>query len=211
MSRRTILVSCIMVFVLILTSFTQKAELSKSLRIDSILNSSNHEFSIVSTKQEAFKNETFPTLGKSFISFKEALGFQESRNQYQIVNKFGYVGKYQFGSAALETFHIYDTKKFLNDPQLQEKAFIALCSVNKWMLRREIRQFVGKKIDGIKITESGMLAGAHLAGASSVKKFLKSNGNQVFHDGFGTSVKKYMKKFAGYDTSNIIPSRNPTI
>ena len=64
-----------------------------------------------------------------------------------------------------------------------------------------------KVINGIKITESGLLAAAHLGGASSVKTYLRSNGKNGFRDGFGTSLKSYIKKFNGYDTSNINPDR----
>ncbi len=63
--------------------------------------------------------------------------------------------------------------------------------------------FVGKKIDGVHITESGILAAAHLAGAKNVKKYLRSNGTYKFNDAFGTSIKDYMSKFGGYNISNI--------
>ena len=43
-----------------------------------------------------------PQVGKSFIGFKEALAYRESRGNYFIVNRFGYMGKYQFGKSALQ-------------------------------------------------------------------------------------------------------------
>ncbi|WP_196889910.1 peptidoglycan-binding protein LysM [Aureivirga sp. CE67] len=152
-----------------------------------------------------------PYLGKSFIGFREAIAFKESRGNYNMVNSLGYVGKYQFGKTALKHFKINDTQKFLNDPVLQEKAFIALCSVNKWILRKEIKQWVGKKVNGIEVTESGILAAAHLGGAGNVKKYLRSRGSNNFKDAYGTSIYVYMKKFAGYDTSNIETIRKPVI
>ena len=57
----------------------------------------------------------------------------------------------------------------------------------------------------MKITESGILAAAHLAGPGSVKKYLRSYGKEGFSDAFGTSIRYYMKKFSGYDTSSIKP------
>src|SRR5210317_1730319 len=39
-------------------------------------------------------------LGKSFVGFKEAIAFKESRGDYKIVNTLGYLGKYQFGKSA---------------------------------------------------------------------------------------------------------------
>jgi DNA-binding protein Fis len=117
------------------------------------------------------------------------------------------MGKYQFGRSTLRNVGVYDFKNFLKNPALQEKAIHALLSINKWELRKEIRNYSGRVINGIKITESGLLAAAHLAGASSVKTYLRSNGRNGFRDGFGTSLKSYIKRFNGYDTSNINPNR----
>lgn len=152
-----------------------------------------------------------PITGKSFIGFKEAVGFKESQGKYLTVNTLGYLGKYQFGKSTLKRFKIYDTVEFLKDAQLQEDAFEALCSVNKWILIRDIRRSVGKRINGIKITESGILAAAHLAGAGNVKKYLRSNGSFQFSDAYGTTIEHYLKKFAGYDTSLVEANRKPAI
>ena len=152
-----------------------------------------------------------PIIGKSFIGFKEAVGFKESQGKYGTVNTFGYLGKYQFGKSTLKRFKIYDTVEFLNDAELQEHAFEALCSVNKWILIRDIKRSVGKRINGIRITESGILAAAHLAGAGNVKKYLRSNGAFEFSDAYGTTIEQYLKKFGGYDTSFIEANRMPTL
>ncbi len=146
-------------------------------------------------------------LGKSYIGFKEALGFKESRGDYSIINKYGYMGKYQFGKNTLKLIGIYDSSSFMLDSQLQEKAFSANTSRNKWILRRDINNYVGRNIGGIKITESGILAAAHLAGPGNVKKYLRSGGAITFNDAFGTSIKHYLKKFSGYDTSFVIADK----
>ena len=148
-----------------------------------------------------------PKLDKSFIGFKEALAFKESSGDYFSVNTYGYLGKYQFGKSTLKLIGIYNTDKFLNTPELQEKAFIANAARNKWILRRDIKRFVGKQIDGVLITESGILAAAHLAGPGSVKKYLRSYGAIGFADAYGTTIRNYMKKFSGYDTSFVIGDR----
>jgi len=142
-------------------------------------------------------------LGKSYIGFKEALGFKESRGDYSTVNKYGYMGKYQFGKNTLKLIGIYDSSDFIYNSRLQEKAFSANTSRNKWILRRDINNYVGTYVGGIKITESGILAAAHLAGAGNVKKYLRSGGTITFNDAFGTSIKNYLKKFSGYDTSYV--------
>jgi hypothetical protein len=142
-----------------------------------------------------------PYLGKSFVGFKEALAFKESGGNYFSVNTYGYLGKYQFGANTLKLIGINNPDKFLKNPRLQEKAFIANAARNKWILRRDIKNFVGKRINGIIVTESGILAAAHLAGPGSVKKYLRSYGLDNFADGYGTTIYQYMKRFSGYDTS----------
>lgn len=152
-----------------------------------------------------------PYLQKNFVAFKEAVAFKESQGKYRVINTLGYLGKYQFGRTTLERFRIYDTKAFLNNPEQQEKAFIALCSVNKWILRKDIERSVGKTINGIKITESGILASAHLSGAGNVKKFLRSNGTVRFKDAYGATIQMYMKKFSDYDVSVIKADRKAKV
>jgi len=174
------------------------------------------EIATVLTEEEARAEGSMeylpiPYLGKTFTGFKEALAFKESQGRYQIINAYGYLGKYQFGKSTLERLQIDHPNEFLKDPELQERAFIALCQVNKWILRKDISRMVGKKVNGITITESGILAAAHLGGAGNVKKYLRSWGSYQFEDAFGTNLEEYLKKFSGYDTSGIEANRFPEI
>ena len=162
----------------------------------------------VSKTVEEFEVLNTPAVDAEFIGFKEAIAFKESRGNYKKVNTFGYLGKYQFGESTLNRIRVHDTQSFLNDPKLQEEAFYTLCSLNKWILKRDIANSVGRTIQGIEITESGILAAAHLAGAGNVKKFLRSNGEHNATDAFGTDIKDYMKRFAGYDVSFVKPVKN---
>ncbi|MDX1469979.1 MAG: peptidoglycan-binding protein LysM [Flavobacteriaceae bacterium] len=148
-----------------------------------------------------------PYLGKTYHGFKEALGFKESGGNYFSVNTLGYLGKYQFGEETLKMIGIYNTDNFLRSPRLQEKAFIANISRNKWILRKDIQKYAGTKIGNVLVTESGILAAAHLAGPGSVKKFLKTSGKKDFSDAYGSTVAHYMKKFSGYDTTSIEADR----
>jgi len=150
-------------------------------------------------------------LGKSYVGFREALGFKESQGIYNRVNRFGYMGKYQFAKSTLNMLGVYDTSDFLSDAKLQENAFTAYMSKNKWILRRDIKRYVGTYMNGEKVTESGILAAAHLAGAGNVKIYLRSGGSVGFSDAFGTSIKYYLKKFSGYDTSFIVANRKPKV
>ncbi|WP_163408479.1 peptidoglycan-binding protein LysM [Flavobacterium ajazii] len=172
------------------------------------------EYLLPSQKEDDYPVSTklnVPYTGNRFIGFKEAIAFKESQGKYRKVNSIGYMGKYQFGSKTLRAVGVQNDKAFLKDPALQEKAFIALLSKNKWILRNEIEKYEGKIIDGIEITESGILAAAHLGGAGSVKNFFKNKGNRHFRDAYGTSLKSYMKAFGGYDLSYIEADSNATI
>lgn len=152
-----------------------------------------------------------PFLGTSFIGFKEALAFKESQGNYFRTNTFGYLGKYQFGIGTLQLMGVYNATRFLNDPVLQEEVFQTNVSRNKWILRRDIARFQGKWVGGVQVTESGILAAAHLAGAGNVKKYLRSYGALDFQDSYGTSIANYMSKFSGYDVSQVSPVRNPKV
>jgi hypothetical protein len=187
------------------TGFTSKKELAASNVNNSKVNENLELYhTVLSLSDVEEDEEEFSLLlGKSFTGFKEAVGFKESQGRYSVINTFGYMGKYQFGKGTLKLIGVYDTRDFIKNPDIQEKAFEANLSRNKWVLRRDIKRFSGKIIGGVRVTESGILAAAHLGGPGSVKKFLRSYGENVFSDAFGSSVRYYMKKFAGYDTSSI--------
>lgn len=130
--------------------------------------------------------------------YLNSIGRRESSNRYDIVNKWGYMGKYQFGRKTLNALgykHI-SNKQFLNSPKLQEEAMIKLLKHNKHILRREIRKYCGTSIHGVYITESGLLAAAHLAGPGNVKKWLRRG--KRFRDGLGTDLTEYLQLFGGY-------------
>ena len=170
----------------------------------------NYNF-VVSEVAETYPSTKSPFLDNSYIAFKEALAYKESRGRYNAVNTFGYLGKFQFGSSTLKTLGVYNLIFFLNSPALQEKAFLANTKRNKWKLTLEINSFVGSEINGVVITESGILAAAHLSGAGNVKKFLRSNGSQSFSDAYGSSIKSYMKKFGNYNVSNILADQKAKV
>ena len=165
----------------------------------------------VPTLKTINKSQDILYLGNSYISFKEAIAFKESQGNYAAVNTLGYLGKYQFGVTTLDLLGIKNADFFLKNPELQEKAFLANAKRNKWVLRRDIKSFVGEKIDGIRITESGILAAAHLAGPGNVKRYLRSYGALGFTDAYGTDILSYIRKFSGYDTSFIKPQRKSKI
>jgi len=135
---------------------------------------------------------------KTHIKFLDDIGFRESSNNYKAVNQFGYLGKYQFGRKTLNSLGYKDVsnREFLENSSIQEEAMYALLNHNKRILRRQIKKYHGEVIHGVYITESGILAAAHLAGAGNVRKFFKKG--YEFKDGNGTKMTSYMVQFSGY-------------
>ncbi len=215
--NKLINISMASIFAFLLISFANK-KMEEDI-IDPInITPVEHGFNTVLSKEaikelEKSQREValIPRVEKDFVGFKEALAFKESQGNYFRVNTLGYLGKYQFGRSTLKSLNIHNSKKFLKNPLLQEKAFIANLEKNKWILRKEIKHFNRKWIKGIKITESGILAAAHLGGAGAVKKFLWSYGRESKRDAYGTRIEHYLKKFSGYDLSDITAKRKPQV
>jgi len=130
-------------------------------------------------------------------SFLDDLGHRESSNRYDVVNQYGYMGKYQFGSSTLKGLG-YDISRteFLNSPDIQEEAILKLLKANKKILRRQINKYDGQLVNGILVTESGLLAAAHLVGPGSVKKWVRNG--KMFEDGNGIKLTEYIETFNGY-------------
>jgi hypothetical protein len=151
----------------------------------------------VKTKREKF--------GKDFLKFLDSISERESSGDPESVNSLGYMGKYQFGKIALKDINVeVDLEKFKKDPKIwpekkQDAAMLSLLFKNKKYLGKYYTQYNGKKVGGIKITHSGMLAASHLLGASNVKKFLQTGGEHNPADGYGTKLTEYLDKFGGYD------------
>jgi hypothetical protein len=134
----------------------------------------------------------------SHEQFLNAMGHRESTNNYTVVNKFGYMGRYQFGQSTLKTLKINVSRtEFISNPVLQEKAMYLLLKHNKRKLKRYINKYEGKIIHGVLVTESGVLAAAHLGGAGSVRKWFRTG--QIRSDGNGVKITSYMKLFGGYN------------
>ena len=160
--------------------------------------------------------------------FLDAVAKRESGGDHTVLNRSGYVGKYQFGEATLIDLGYYISDKsdytnnwrgewtgkdginsladFRKSPSAQDKAgaawFKTLCSrANKMGLRK----YIGRTIKGIEITESGILGGMHLVGAGTKKKpagvsiFLMSDGKSDPADGMGTRASDYVRLFGGYN------------
>ena len=148
---------------------------------------------------------------KTLQQFLNDLGARESGGNYKAFNCYGYAGKYQMGEAALVDAGYYQKpsrrfnndwsgsflgkdgvksiQDFLNNPNAQENAQI-IFKKKQWNYLKAVgaHNYLGLIINGILITPSGLLAGAHLKGAGSVYEYLKSGGKNIGTDAFGTSV-----------------------
>ena len=152
-----------------------------------------------------------PFTVKDFVGFKNFLGFFESGSNYKKVNRFGYLGKYQFGKGTLKMYGVRNLSEYRLNPELQEKVFLMNVMRNKWILRREISWYSNRYLNGTYISESGIIAAAHLSGPGNVKKFLRSHCNPDLdkRDANGTSISDYLNIFKDYDLENIPAIQKP--
>lgn len=136
--------------------------------------------------------------------YLDSIGNNESGNNPRAWNRYGYIGKYQFGYAARKSCG-YDEVKFrdfIRNPEIwseqaQDSAMITLMSINEQHLRDVIHKYNGEQIKGYTITKSGILAAAHLAGAGGVKRYFAYGRNPK--DAYGTSLEDYLIKFSGFN------------
>ena len=154
-----------------------------------------------------------PFTVRDFVGFKNFLGFFESGSNYNKVNRFGYLGKYQFGKGTLKMYGVRNLSEYKGNPELQEKVFLMNVMRNKWILRREISWYSNRYLNGTYISESGIIAAAHLSGPGNVKKFLRSHCNPDLNkrDANGTSISDYLNIFKDYDLENIPAIQKPKI
>ena len=158
---------------------------------------------------------------KNFSEFLTNLAARESGGSYTVVNQYGYLGKYQVGEASLiDTGYykkdgtstndwkgewtgkdgVWSKDDFLSKAQAQENAIRAYID-KQWgyIEKLGLDKFVGKTLsDGTLITESGLIAGAHLKGVGGLQRYLKSDGVDDNIDGNGTRISSYVRKFSGY-------------
>lgn len=142
---------------------------------------------------------------KQLNLFLNDLGYQESRNNPNIYNKFGYIGRFQFGQAARNATgygHI-KTHDFIKDPSIwSEKEQISAMKILLQKNELQLLKYIVKtpyKIRNITITKSGILASAHLAGVMNVKRFLETDGMYDPSDAFGSRLGSYMIRFSDYN------------
>lgn len=129
--------------------------------------------------------------------FLDDIGFMESSNNHRAVNRFGYMGTYQFSMTLLRNLGYDGTAyAFINDPLLQDYMMMRLLKHNSKVLARPIEMFDGTMINGTIVTKSGILASAHLIGPYRTRLYLEYGLD--FSDANGTKASDYLFRFSGY-------------
>jgi len=173
------------------------SELNVKHQLDYLMDQYDYEQEMIQKHKEWFK---------SIEQYLYAIAKQESSNDWKKYNKFGYIGKYQFGYLArLETGYDIKTKEWIENPNIwnesqQDTAMIRYLKFNKKQLYKIIRDLNHSHviISNKRITESGVLAAAHLSGSYNVKKYFKTKGKYNPKDKLGTRLSDYLVKFSGF-------------
>jgi hypothetical protein len=142
-------------------------------------------------------------------SYRWLLKKKESSFNYDTVNSIGAIGAYQFTESTLKWLgYKFTAKEFRANPGLfpkseQEKCLTKFTAINRKILLSYIQKYVGMHINGVLITEAGILGSAHIGGAGSVQKLFKNVdensdyllGGRNAKDKNGTSALHYMAQF----------------
>lgn len=143
-------------------------------------------------------------------SLMDVIGFRESSGRNNIENTLGFVGKYQFGSAALEDVGLIQPgtfrnnpsnstlnnpsnwtipggkEEFLNSPDLQEQAMLRLMNRNCTVLTNSgnINNNTSKQ------QIAGLLSASHIGGPGGAQALLAGNNRT---DAYGGSTSEYFQ------------------
>ena len=147
--------------------------------------------------------------------YMHQMALRESNNTLGVVNRIGMLGKYQFSPKTLWGLGIrfkVDKNTFLSDERLQDDAMIAYLKRNRNFLSFLIFKYDGRVYNGMYITESGLLAGAHLVGPHGLRAYFDpiytvTVRDRIFRpriqDSNGTKVSEYIEMFSGYDLTEL--------
>ena len=148
-------------------------------------------------------HKTKVTIVKTYDDFVKDMIHQESRGIWDTVNAQGYIGLFQIGESALDCIGMKEVTvdSFKSNPNIfpkskQKLAFKRLVRINTKILIDYINKYEGTFKNNVKITKSGLIAAAHLAGAGNVMRYFDEGYNAK--DINKKSVANYIEQFAGY-------------
>ena len=168
-----------------------------------------------------FAAESIQSIEAKRVDFLVALAQRESGGDQTIVNRYGYAGLFQMGGDALVDAQFYQLGTSRNhnawDGEFTKRAgFVDVKSLTDYLhgagaQELAVRAYhdlqwgrlvklgggaaVGTTISGVNVTKSGLIAGAHLAGAGGVLRWVRSQGTDDPLDGNQTPVSQYVQKF----------------
>jgi hypothetical protein len=136
--------------------------------------------------------------------YTDSITGTESGGEYNCINSIGANGRYQFMDgtradlcAKHANLPCVSAAEFAHCPALQDAYFQAFNKDNYEVLKNcGALEKVGQTINGVVVTESGLLAAAHLGGAGGACKWANSNGAYNPNDG-ATSLTDYAQKHGG--------------
>jgi len=121
-----------------------------------------------------------PDPKKDWKKYKEAVCGIESKTQGLYKARNGqYWGKYQLGeqARALSGLGKMSFDEFASNPELQEGAFLAwIRFIQQEANKAKLYRYYGRFIDGVQITESGVIAMCHNAGIGATQQYLARGG-----------------------------------
>ena len=186
----TLRVICVLVVLLVLDGVSNKQEEQIDI--------SEMSIPIVEVEEESDSR-------KDILRFLEAIALFESNNRYDVINPYGFLGRYQFSPTTIR--HLgYDilNEDFLRNARLQDEIMLAYMRENYVSLRPYIEEYNNTNYKGMYITTSSILAGAHFAGAMGMKRFLLNKLDSIGTvDANGMTLRKYMTKFSDYNVEEV--------
>jgi hypothetical protein len=145
---------------------------------------------------------------KLYSQFKDDMGMRESSNRYDCINRFGFLGRFQFGIPRLIDLGLVSRKgiwlyglsqdEFLSAHALQDAAFDSHIS----RLSAAIRSRRPTPFGPTETCISGLCAVAHLVGFAGLYNWVNGADEE---DGLGTTAEYYFSLFKGYDIPKNLP------
>ena len=175
-------------------------------------------------RKDETENEELKESEKNYRDFLELFSQGESLGNYQQAPNESsswsdkMYGKYQMSNIAMvdlgyedwngnwtdkaRALGISGWEDFLNNPEAQEQIKYEFdCRSWQYIQNNGLDQYIGRTIDGVLVTSSGLIAAAGL-GIGKLETAL-TTGNMEIADGKGTTIGHYMKEFGKYDVSYI--------
>ena len=175
------------------------------LALDGVSNKQEEQIDISEMSIPIVEVEEESDSRKDILRFLEAIALFESNNRYDVVNPYGFLGRYQFSPTTIR--HLgYDilNEDFLRNARLQDEIMLAYMRENYVSLRPYIEEYNNTNYKGMHITTSSILAGAHFAGAMGMRRFLLSRSDSVGKtDANGMTLRRYMTKFSDYNVEEV--------